>query len=58
MSKLSDLEFFTIVAKSGEAPAENSISRYGCDILRDDAKLVAQVSSTVMTIRGDQASGR
>ena len=34
------------------------ISRYVCDILRDDNKLVAQVSSTVMTLLGDQASGR
>jgi uncharacterized protein (TIGR00369 family) len=34
------------------------ISRYVCDILSDDDKLVAQVSSTVMTLRGDQASGR
>jgi uncharacterized protein (TIGR00369 family) len=34
------------------------ISRYVCDILRDDDKLVAQVSSTVMTLRGNQASRR
>src|SRR6266852_9326226 len=34
------------------------ISRYVCDILRDDDKLVAQVTCTVMTLRGDQASGR
>ena len=34
------------------------ISRYVCDILRDDDKLVAQVFSTVMTLRGDHASGR
>ena len=34
------------------------ISRYVCDILKDDDKLVAQVSSTVMTLRGEQASGR
>jgi uncharacterized protein (TIGR00369 family) len=34
------------------------ISRYVCDILRDDDKLVAQVTSTVMTLRGDEASGR
>lgn len=34
------------------------VSRYVCDILRDDDKLVAQVTSTVMTLRGDQASGR
>ena len=34
------------------------ISRYICDILRDDDNLVAQVSSTVMTLRGGKASGR
>ena len=34
------------------------VSRYVCDIVRDDDKLVAQVPSTVMTLRGDQASGR
>lgn len=34
------------------------VSRYICDIVRDDDKLVAQVASTVMTLRGDQASGR
>ena len=34
------------------------VSRYVCDILRDDDKLVAQATSTVMTLRGDQASGR
>ena len=34
------------------------ISRYLCDILSDDGKLVAQVASTVMTLRGDRASGR
>jgi uncharacterized protein (TIGR00369 family) len=34
------------------------VSRYVCDILRDDDKVIAQVSSTVMTLRGDQASGR
>jgi len=34
------------------------VSRYVCDILRDDDKLVAQITSTVMTLRGDQASGR
>jgi len=34
------------------------ISRYVCDILSDDDRLIAQVTSTVMTLRGDQASGR
>ena len=36
----------------------NQINRYICDIVRDDGKLVAQVTSTVMTLRGGQASGR
>jgi uncharacterized protein (TIGR00369 family) len=44
------------IAKSVNAGRQ--ISRYVCDILRDDDKLVAQVTSTVMTLRGDQASGR
>lgn len=34
------------------------ISRYVCDILKDDNKLIAQVTSTIMTLRADQASGR
>ena len=34
------------------------ISRYVCDILTDDDKLIAQVASTVMTLRGDRALGR
>jgi uncharacterized protein (TIGR00369 family) len=38
--------------------AGKQISRYVCDILRDDDKLIAQVSSTLITLRADQASGR
>ena len=34
------------------------ISRYVCDILREDDKLVAQVTSTLMTLRGEKATGR
>src|SRR5258705_3953292 len=34
------------------------ISLYVCDILRDDDKVGSQVTSTVITLRGDQASGR
>jgi uncharacterized protein (TIGR00369 family) len=33
-------------------------SRYVCDIVRSDGKLVAQVMSTVMTLKGERASGR
>ena len=35
-----------------------TVSRYVCDILNRDGKLVAQVTSTVMTLRGEKASGR
>ena len=35
-----------------------TVSRYVCDILNSDGKLVAQVTSTVMTLRGGNASGR
>jgi uncharacterized protein (TIGR00369 family) len=34
------------------------VSRYVCDIVRDDQKMVAQVTSTIMTLRGEKASGR
>jgi uncharacterized protein (TIGR00369 family) len=35
-----------------------TVSRYVCDILNSEGKLVAQATSTVMTLRGDKASGR
>lgn len=35
-----------------------TVARYVCDITKADGKLVAQVTSTVMTLRGDQAKGR
>ena len=35
-----------------------TISRYVCDITRADEKLVAQVTSTIMTLRGEVAQGR
>ena len=35
-----------------------TVSRYVCDITRADRKLVAQVTSTVMTLRGEAAQGR
>lgn len=35
-----------------------NISHYTCEILRGDGKLAALATSTVMTLRGDQASGR
>jgi uncharacterized protein (TIGR00369 family) len=35
-----------------------TVSRYACDITRADGKLVAQVMSTIMTLRGEAAQGR
>jgi uncharacterized protein (TIGR00369 family) len=35
-----------------------TVSRYVCDILNSDGRLVAQATSTVMTLRGEKASGR
>jgi uncharacterized protein (TIGR00369 family) len=35
-----------------------TLSRYVCDITRTDGKLVAQVTSTMMTLRGEAAQGR
>ena len=35
-----------------------TVSRYVCDITRADGKLVAQVTSTMMTLRGEAAEGR
>jgi uncharacterized protein (TIGR00369 family) len=35
-----------------------TVSRYVCDITRADGKMVAQVMSTMMTLRGGAAQGR
>jgi uncharacterized protein (TIGR00369 family) len=35
-----------------------NISHYTCEILRDDGKLAALATSTIMTLRGGQAAGR
>lgn len=35
-----------------------SVSYYECSITREDGKLVAHATSTVMTLRGDKAAGR
>ncbi|MEO8034759.1 MAG: PaaI family thioesterase [Acidobacteriota bacterium] len=35
-----------------------TVSYYTCDVVRGDGKLVAQATSTLMTLRGDAASGR
>ena len=35
-----------------------TITRYVCDVTRADGKLIAQVMSTIMTLRGEAAQGR
>ena len=48
----------TITAKARPISLAKTLSRYVCDLTRDDGKLLAQVTSTVMTLRGDKAQGR
>ena len=48
----------TLRATASVIHAGRSVSYYECDIARADGKLVAHATSTVMTLRGDQASGR
>ncbi len=48
----------TIRAVAKPVNLGKTFSRYVCDIFRGDGKLVAQVTSTVMTLRGEQASSR
>ena len=47
-----------ITARATPVNHGKTISYYNCDIVREDGKLVASVSSTVMTLRGDQSKGR
>lgn len=35
-----------------------TVTHYQCDLVRDDGKLAATVTSSVMTLRGDRAEGR
>lgn len=47
-----------LVATARPAHSGRTITHYTCDIVRGDGKAVATVTSTVMTLRGDQAVGR
>lgn len=48
----------TIAAAARLIHGGRSVSYYGCDITRSDGKLLAHATSTVMTLRGEQAAGR
>lgn len=48
----------TLLAKASPIKLGKTLSRYICDIHNKDGKLVAQVASTVMTLREEAAKGR
>jgi uncharacterized protein (TIGR00369 family) len=48
----------TLTATARVVHGGKSVSYYECDITRADGKLVAQATSTVMTLRGEKAAGR
>lgn len=48
----------TLLAHCYPIQSGKTITVYQCDISKDDGKLVAKATSTVMTLRGEQAQGR
>ncbi|ORA38180.1 PaaI family thioesterase [Mycobacterium aquaticum] len=49
----------TLVAHAAPTHSGNTITHYHCEIVRaSDGKSVATATSTVMTLRGDRATGR
>lgn len=47
-----------LTATASQIQHGRTISHYQCEITRDDGKVVALAMSTVMTLRGNAASGR
>jgi uncharacterized protein (TIGR00369 family) len=47
-----------LLATAHSTHAGRTISHYACDITREDGKIVATVTSTVMTLNGERAAGR
>lgn len=48
----------TLSATARPTHQGRTISHYTCEIFRDDGKLVAIATSTIMTLRGEKAVGR
>lgn len=48
----------TLLATAKVVNAGRSVSYYDCAITRGDGKVVAQATSSIMTLRGDAAKGR
>lgn len=47
-----------LLARAKPLQSGNTISHYICEIIREDGKTAALVTSTVMTLRGEKAVGR
>jgi uncharacterized protein (TIGR00369 family) len=47
-----------LVATAAPAHTGRTITHYTCEVVRGDGKPVAMLTSTVMTLRGEQAAGR
>lgn len=48
----------TLTATASAIHSGRTISHYSCDIVRDDGKTIATVTSAVMTLTGEKARGR
>lgn len=48
----------TLTATASATHSGRTISHYSCDIVRDDGKTIATVTSAVMTLTGEKARGR
>lgn len=48
----------TLRAVAKPIQSGRTITHYMCEIFRDDGKVAAMVTSTIMTLRGEQAAGR
>ena len=48
----------TLTAHARPSHSGRTITHYACEVVREDGKTVATVTSTVMTLRGDRATGR
>lgn len=47
-----------LTATAKQVQHGKTLTHYQCEIIRDDGKIAALVTSTVMTLRGNAASGR
>lgn len=47
-----------MIARAVPVHSGKTLSRYVCDITREDEKLIAQVTSTVINLTGSKAEGR